>query len=81
MGWPIWAYGLPRHRGRVLVDAERCRPVVEEIREVLAKPPVLRSTVARSTPGRVWMARSTLATEEAQVIPPTPRVAFSTTGS
>lgn len=36
----IWAYGLLRDTGRVLLDAEMDAPVVEEIREVIAASPV-----------------------------------------
>ncbi len=36
----IWAYGLLRDTGRVLIDAEMDRPVVAEIREVVAELPV-----------------------------------------
>lgn len=36
----IWAYGLLRDTGRVLLDAEMSAPVVEEIREVIAASPV-----------------------------------------
>jgi cation diffusion facilitator family transporter len=36
----IWAYGLVRETGRVLIDAEMDRPVVAEIREVVAALPV-----------------------------------------
>jgi cation diffusion facilitator family transporter len=35
-----WAYGLLRDSGRVLIDAEMDRPVVEEIRAVIAALPV-----------------------------------------
>ena len=42
---------------------------------------VLRFTVASSTPGRAWMARSTRATQEAQVMPPTPMVTDASRGS
>jgi len=36
----IWAYGLLRDTGRVLLDAEMGAPVVEEIREVIAGSPI-----------------------------------------
>ncbi|MES2402557.1 MAG: CDF family Co(II)/Ni(II) efflux transporter DmeF [Pseudomonadota bacterium] len=36
----VWAYGLLRDSGRVLLDAEMDAPVVEEIREVLRGSPV-----------------------------------------
>ncbi|MBU1567606.1 MAG: CDF family Co(II)/Ni(II) efflux transporter DmeF [Proteobacteria bacterium] len=36
----IWAYGLLRDTGRVLLDAEMDAPVVAEIREVIAASPV-----------------------------------------
>ncbi len=36
----IWAYGLLRDTSRVLIDAEMDRPVVAEIREVVADLPV-----------------------------------------
>lgn len=36
----IWAYGLLRDTGRVLLDAEMTAPVVEEIREVIAQSPI-----------------------------------------
>jgi len=36
----IWAYGLIRDSGRVLLDAEMNAPVVEEIREVIAASPI-----------------------------------------
>jgi len=36
----IWAYGLLRDTGRVLLDAEMNAPVVEEIREVIAASPI-----------------------------------------
>lgn len=36
----IWAYGLLRDTGRILLDAEMDVPVVEEIREVIAESPV-----------------------------------------
>ena len=35
-----WAYGLLRDTSRVLIDAEMDRPVVAEVREVVAKLPV-----------------------------------------
>jgi len=35
-----WAYGLLRDTARVLLDAEMGAPVVEEIREVIAKSPI-----------------------------------------
>lgn len=35
----VWAYGLLRDTGRVLLDAEMGVPVVEEIREVIAQSP------------------------------------------
>ncbi len=36
----VWAYGLLRDTGRVLLDAEMNAPVVDEIREVIAASPV-----------------------------------------
>lgn len=36
----IWAYGLIRDSGRVLLDAEMNAPVVEEVREVIAASPI-----------------------------------------
>lgn len=36
----IWAYGLLRDTGRVLLDAEMTVPVVAEIREVIAASPI-----------------------------------------
>jgi cation diffusion facilitator family transporter len=36
----IWAYGLLRDTGRVLLDAEMTSPVVAEIREVIAASPI-----------------------------------------
>ncbi|MBI5429021.1 MAG: CDF family Co(II)/Ni(II) efflux transporter DmeF [Nitrosomonadales bacterium] len=36
----VWAYGLLRDTGRVLLDAEMGAPVVEEIREVIAASPL-----------------------------------------
>ena len=36
----IWAYGLLRDTGRVLLDAEMTAPVVAEIREVIAESPI-----------------------------------------
>lgn len=36
----VWAYGLLRDTGRVLLDAEMTAPVVEEIREVIAASPI-----------------------------------------
>lgn len=36
----VWAYGLLRDSGRVLLDAEMDAPVTEEIREVIAAGPV-----------------------------------------
>lgn len=36
----VWAYGLLRDTGRVLLDAEMNAPVVAEIREVIAASPV-----------------------------------------
>lgn len=36
----VWAWGLLRDSGRVLLDAEMDAPVVEEIREVIATSPV-----------------------------------------
>ena len=41
----VWAYGLLRDTGRVLLDAEMGAPVVEEIREVIAASP-LRAEIA-----------------------------------
>lgn len=39
----VWAYGLLRDSGRVLLDAEMNAPVVAEIREVIALSPVKAS--------------------------------------
>ena len=39
----VWAYGLLRDSGRVLLDAEMTAPVVKEIREVIADSPVKAS--------------------------------------
>jgi cation diffusion facilitator family transporter len=36
----VWAYGLLRDSGRVLLDAEMDAPVTDEIREVVAAAPV-----------------------------------------
>ena len=36
----VWAYGLLRDTGRVLLDAEMNAPVVDEIREVIAASPI-----------------------------------------
>ena len=36
----VWAYGLLRDTGRVLLDAEMGAPVVDEIREVIAASPL-----------------------------------------
>lgn len=36
----VWAYGLLRDTGRVLLDAEMDAPVVDEIREVIAASPI-----------------------------------------
>lgn len=36
----VWAYGLLRDSGRVLLDAEMNAPVVEEIRQVIAESPL-----------------------------------------
>ncbi len=36
----VWAYGLLRDTGRVLLDAEMTAPVVAEIREVIAASPI-----------------------------------------
>lgn len=36
----VWAYGLIRDSGRVLLDAEMNAPVVDEIREVIAASPI-----------------------------------------
>lgn len=36
----VWAYGLLRDSGHVLLDAEMNAPVVEEIREVIAESPI-----------------------------------------
>ena len=36
----VWAYGLLRDTGRVLLDAEMTAPVVAEIREVIAESPI-----------------------------------------
>ena len=41
----IWAYGLVRDTGRVLIDAEMDRPVVAEVREVVAELPVAAEIV------------------------------------
>ena len=39
----VWAYGLLRDSGRVLLDAEMNAPVVAEIREVIAASPIKAS--------------------------------------
>jgi cation diffusion facilitator family transporter len=36
----VWAYGLMRDSGRILLDAEMNAPVVDEIREVIAASPI-----------------------------------------
>lgn len=36
----VWAYGLLRDSGKVLLDAEMDAPVVEEIRDVIAQSPI-----------------------------------------
>jgi cation diffusion facilitator family transporter len=41
----VWAYGLVRDTGRVLIDAEMDSPVVAEIREVVAELPVAAEVV------------------------------------
>ncbi|MCK7575376.1 MAG: CDF family Co(II)/Ni(II) efflux transporter DmeF [Chromatiales bacterium] len=41
----VWAYGLVRDTGRVLIDAEMDRPVVAEVREVVAELPVAAEIV------------------------------------
>lgn len=46
----VWAWGLLRDSGRVLLDAEMNAPVVEEIREVIAASPVR----ARISDLHVW---------------------------
>lgn len=46
----IWAYGLLRDTGRVLIDAEMDSPVVPEIREVVGE----FSTVAEIADLHVW---------------------------
>lgn len=46
----IWAFGLLKSTGRVLLDAEMDAPVVEEIREVIAASPV----PAKITDLHVW---------------------------
>lgn len=46
----IWAYGLLRDSGRILLDAEMDAPVVAEIREVIAESPV----AAEITDLHVW---------------------------
>ena len=46
----VWAYGLLRETGRVLLDAEMDAPVVAEIREVIASSPV----AAEITDLHVW---------------------------
>ncbi len=46
----VWARGLLRDTGRVLLDAEMDAPVVEEVREVVAQLPV----AARITDLHVW---------------------------
>jgi cation diffusion facilitator family transporter len=46
----VWAYGLMRDTGRVLLDAEMDAPVVEEIREVIANSPI----AAAITDLHVW---------------------------
>ena len=46
----VWAWGLLRDSGRVLVDAEMDAPVVEEIREVIEQSPIK----AQITDLHVW---------------------------
>lgn len=46
----VWAYGLLRDSGRVLLDAEMNAPVVAEIREVIAASPIK----ARISDLHVW---------------------------
>lgn len=46
----IWAWGLLRDSGRVLLDAEMDAPVVEEVREVIEQDPV----EVRITDLHVW---------------------------
>ncbi|MCG8708696.1 CDF family Co(II)/Ni(II) efflux transporter DmeF [Brenneria sp. 4F2] len=46
----VWAYGLIRQTGKVLLDAEMDVPVVEEIKEVIAASP----TPAELTDLHVW---------------------------
>lgn len=46
----VWAYGLLRDTGRVLLDAEMDAPVVEEVREVIAASPI----TATITDLHVW---------------------------
>jgi len=46
----VWAYGLLRDTGRVLLDAEMDAPVVEEVREVIAASPIK----AQITDLHVW---------------------------
>jgi cation diffusion facilitator family transporter len=46
----VWAYGLLRDTGRVLLDAEMDAPVVEEVREVIAASPIR----AQITDLHVW---------------------------
>ena len=41
----VWAYGLMRDSGRVLLDAEMNAPVVAEIREVIDASPI-RATIS-----------------------------------
>src|SRR3546814_6098437 len=50
----VWAYGLLKSTGRVLLDAEMDAPVVDEIREVIAASPV----PAEITDLHVWRVAS-----------------------
>src|SRR3546814_15133020 len=50
----VWAYGLLKSTGRVLLDAEMDAPVVAEIREVIAASPV----PAEITDMHVWRVAS-----------------------
>ena len=56
----VWAYGLLRDTGRVLLDAEMNAPVVAEIREVIDASPVKAQMSATCMYG-AWEKGSTLA--------------------
>ena len=46
----VWAWGLMRDSGRILLDAEMDAPVVQEVRDAIEKGPVS----ARITDLHVW---------------------------